>query len=487
MDFIDFELRAWMSEPGQVHVIVHSSPVGDMSRPISVTCDIDRLKDFQQGFTKFFWYDNAEARKHLIDMGRVLSEVLLPTQVYSLLTRSLEHVNPDFGLRIRLCLDEHLLDMPWEYMYSPDAPDESWLDGFLVLNPLISMVRGAPRRVRNPKVLGRRRMVFAGAFWSGDKDEWHTREEYKELSAALKPVEQFLATEFINAAGEQIETALIRPASIFHYAGHVDQKDDYGYLVQEVYEGDDRQVHFDRLYSEDIANMLKKAGVQLAVFSACNSGQRSFVEPLLRAGLPALVGLQGSTSNESAIEFFQRLYYCLAIGLSLDEGVIWARQALREANVSHKDSLEWGSFMVYMPSTDPFFFPRRGQKTVLMPQDVQGASTKDDKRKGNSRDNRKHVDTSKLREIIVQRYNIDDLKLLCADVQNTLESHNVNELLSLDAVAGDNLPTKVHGVIDFLQRRDCLGYLFECIKEKRPDVDKALQALRGLHIETPTP
>src|SRR5688572_17467085 len=197
MDFIDFELRAWMSEPGQVHVIVHSSPVGDMNRPISVTCDIDRLQEFKQGFTRFFWYDNADARKHLIDMGRVLSEVLLPTQIYGLLTRSLEHVNPEFGLRLRLCLDEHLLDMPWEYMYSPDAPDASWLDGFLVLNPLISIVRGAPRSIRNPRPAGRRRMVFAGAFWSGEKDEWHTKEEYKELSAALKRVERFLATEFI--------------------------------------------------------------------------------------------------------------------------------------------------------------------------------------------------------------------------------------------------------------------------------------------------
>src|SRR5688500_5487687 len=120
MDFIDFDLRTWMSEPGQLHVIVHRSPVGDMSRPISVTCDIDRLGNFQQGFTKFFWYDNANARKHLIDMGRFLSEVLLPTEVYKLLTRSLEHVSPDFGLRIRLCLDEHLLDMPWEYMSSEE-------------------------------------------------------------------------------------------------------------------------------------------------------------------------------------------------------------------------------------------------------------------------------------------------------------------------------------------------------------------------------
>jgi hypothetical protein len=96
----------------------------------------------------------------------------------------------------------------------------------------------------------------------------------------------------------------------------------------------------------------------LAVFSACNSGRWPFVRPLLQAGLPAVIGNQGVVSVAGSGGFCRKLYTSLALGLSLDEAVTWARLHLLEPGVSRlRESYEWGTFMVYMPSTESVLFP----------------------------------------------------------------------------------------------------------------------------------
>jgi hypothetical protein len=49
------------------------------------------------------------------------------------------------------------------------------------------------------------------------------------------------------------------------------------------------------------------------------------VGPLLRNGLRALVGVQDIVSSVGSIAFVKKLYSALAVGLSLDEAVTWAR------------------------------------------------------------------------------------------------------------------------------------------------------------------
>ena len=44
MNFVDFQVRAWQADANHVQVIVHSSPVGDMRKPTTVTCDLDQLR-----------------------------------------------------------------------------------------------------------------------------------------------------------------------------------------------------------------------------------------------------------------------------------------------------------------------------------------------------------------------------------------------------------------------------------------------------------
>jgi hypothetical protein len=103
----------------------------------------------------------------------------------------------------------------------------------------------------------------------------------------------------------------------------------------------------------------------LAVFGACNSGRWPFAGPLLNAGLSALVGTQGTVSTRAALAFAEKLYASLAVGLTLDEAMTWARLHILEAGVSPgEESCEWGSFMAYMPTTEAVLFPRPHSRAV---------------------------------------------------------------------------------------------------------------------------
>ena len=110
-------------------------------------------------------------------------------------------------------------------------------------------------------------------------------------------------------------------------------------------------------WSDELASRLAQAGTKLAVFNACNSGFWPFVRPLVRAGVPAVVGVQGLVSNLAALNFAEKLYRSLAVGLSLDEALTYARLYVIEPERSSYDC-DWGRFMTYMPTESAVLFPR---------------------------------------------------------------------------------------------------------------------------------
>jgi hypothetical protein len=362
-DYLEFQIRAWQADANRVQVLVHSSPVGGMREPVVVASN----PQFLQAIRQFAAFSPCKGKPgtlaHLVTAGQGLSQILLPPTVFTLLVRSLEHIESGRGLRVRLCLDESLVDLPWEFLYRPDASGRNPLAGFLTLDHRISLVREVPipRRQLRPSA-GEQHMVFVGTLWADGVDRWGTKQEHENLAAALQPVGAFLSTEFHTASGDQIASALAEPVNIFHYSGHTDSDDGRGYLVREVHA---TYAVSPKLYSEALAAMLHRAQTRLAVFSACNSGRWPFAGPLLNAGLSALVGTQGTVSTRAALAFAEKLYASLAVGLTLDEAMTWARLHILEAGVSPgEESCEWGSFMVYMPTTEAVLFPRPHSQAV---------------------------------------------------------------------------------------------------------------------------
>ncbi len=379
MNFLDFHIRAWQLDKASIKVIVHCSPVGNMRQPVTIFYNSDFLSTLRTELSRYQCLGKPGTHQKVIQLGRQLWQLLFPPEGFTLLIRSLEKLGTDNGLRIRLCLDESLIDLPWEFLYRPDAPTCKPLTGFLVLNPKISLVREAPivfQRLTPSRQ--QERLLFAGTLTNlGDgryEDRFEVEKQHDGISRALDQVKEFLVRDFINPSDNHIETALAEPTAIFHYSGHTDIAEEGGYLVKEIIPS---QSISQSLSSEYLAALLQRAGTKLAVFSACNSGRWGFVEPFIRAGIPALIGTQGIVSVGACIVFFRKLYYCLAIGLSLDEAVILARLYLSDELFSGRvsclngtvpigrESCDWGSFMVYMPAVDAYLLPKPHEQDII--------------------------------------------------------------------------------------------------------------------------
>lgn len=360
MEFHDFQIRAWGNDSGLAQVLVHSSPAGAMTHPQAVDLNSKRLYSLQGIFR-----DSPRYPSSALDAGgRELAAILFPDPIQELLIRSLEGIDPDDGLRIRLCLDSTPLDLPWEYLILPDTSSLKPPGGFLALEARISLVREPPQPGRErPSRQKKQSLLFFGSrnCDSQGKDIWDTAGERDRLFGALQPVGAFLKMESVLSNETDCQNALMQSKGaidIFHYSGHTDVENNEGYLLaSDVRPGAGRP--FTRLYAASLGPLLRRAKTNLAVFSACNSGNWAFVEPLIRAGVSVVIGAQGQVYVDVAIAFFQQLYSALAIGLSLDEAVTWARLHLLEPGVL-PDSLrwQWGTFMVYMQTPEAVLFPK---------------------------------------------------------------------------------------------------------------------------------
>jgi len=80
------------------------------------------------------------------------------------------------------------------------------------------------------------------------------------------------------------------------------------------------------------------------------------------------------------------------------------------------------------------------------------------------------VNKSDLREFILQYFSLEDLKILCADIQEALVKDQINLLVSMDMVGGESLPTRVLNLIEYLHRRGRLNYLIESVRKSRPGI-----------------
>lgn len=474
MTTAEFQIRAWQVDENNIQVMVHSSPAGDIRRPITVLYALHKLDNAHKLFQESKWFLNPDTQRRLVTLGRQLAQVILPRPVYALLTSSLQVLGPQDILRIRLCLDPALIDLPWEYLYRPDMPEGNALTGFLLVDPRLSLVREAPTGVgRLPLHQGQQRMVFAGTLWDGTSDQWGVRDEYQRLTEALASVKALLNLEFITAADNNIDIALLEPADLFHYSGHTDAEAGKGYLLREVKTASQPSSQ-PKMNSQELAELLQRAKTRLAMFSACNSGQWAFVEPLLRAGLPALIGAQGLVSTQGAYTFSEKLYASLAVGLSLDEAVTSARfHLLKAGGFGGQESLEWGVFMVYMPTTEARLLTRVDEQAdVALLRDSASLNTQKAiaavaERIGPTPHTADEVDQRALRKALVTAFTVEELDILCADIQQDLANDGVQLAVSLDTVGRGSEERQTLNLITYLDRRGYLSYLVNALRRER--------------------
>ena len=373
----DFVIVAKRTSAQSVGVRVSASPAGRMSRFVSVTFPDREERELTRSFQAGSMDAGGRAGRMMLTqadattIGKRLASVLFPGAVASHFAESLAVVlaRPRCGLRIRLALEGSLLDLPWEYVYRPDRLHEDGISGFLLLDPSLSMVRhAADPGLHVTPISGRQQLAFVGTLWEGRRDGWEVRDEFDRLSQALRPVSLYIQPEFeVASESRDLDASDKEEAGIFHYAGHCDvDADGRAFMIRELPVSRGLAPR-DLVYIDDIAPSLAARGTRLAVMSACNSGYRSAAQPLLDAGIPAVVGINGAVASWSTTEFCVKLYESLAVGLSLDEAVGRARLHVMEWGRT-VGLFDWGLYMVHMPSSDATLFPRAGTPAVVQKQ-----------------------------------------------------------------------------------------------------------------------
>ena len=250
--------------------------------------------------------------EEMIALGQRLADLLFPPRIRSYLTRSLERIDQDEGLRIRLLIDNNALaDVPWEYSYiaRPDTPvDQRGPEGFLVLDRRMSLVRSEMLGESPPRldpIAGPVRLVAVLADpQSPDYPTLDLDKERRSIESALAESKEFSTTFFPHASLTTLEDALASDCQVFHFAGHGEFQADMGktprtiegkgYLILVGKDGGPEPFPADKL-----AANLRGRGVRLAVLGACEGGRRdavnawSGIAPALnRAGIAAVVGMQ---------------------------------------------------------------------------------------------------------------------------------------------------------------------------------------------------
>ena len=386
--------KGWI---GRFNIWISSSPAGDMSpeQAIMVEFSINELQTM---------VSNLASRQldgtSMLSLGRMLGLLLLPPRKTdagvdprTLFAQSYKMLGPEEGLRLRLRLPPELAVLPWEYIYTDRTGSGQGMDGFVSLDPRLSIVRhqslDAPARFQ--PLEGDIKVVVALA-----SPPW------PNLSNLNLQAEQgFLAEAFAQQAGLQpqylmnaeLQTLLdaIPGTGIFHFAGHgLFNRRQSSMPGQFLGTGslvfDDQDVE-----AEQLGINLRSNGVRLAFLGACNAGKSESISwwdgvapALVKSGIPVVVAYQFTVKDVCAIAFSRQFYRSLAGGLSIEQAMAYGRIASYNAD---KNGRDWGNAVLYMRAEDSHLFagtadPRERQQAVDAAQADIAIRTRDLKQGG---------------------------------------------------------------------------------------------------------
>ena len=353
-------------------VFISKSPGGEMNRSEAVEVTIP--PDLRGKLRKL---DRRRlSSREIIQVGEDLAGLLFPDRVRPNLERSKARIGDTQGLRILLTLDAYeLADIPWEYIYlaDQDTPqDQKDSTGFLALDRRVSILR-APKLEQVTTELApvpnqALRMIVLLSNPEGTAD-LNIQTEQANIDKAVREIQDIAVHYYPDATIDSLEDATTNEAHIFHFSGHakfnveLGSKEGVGFLELTA-EGGGKE-EFGAL---KLASLLKGLGVRLALLGACESSRvdrinawTGIAPALMRAGIPAVVGMQYSVFDENAVYFSKAFYTVLAAGKSIDEAVSAGRRAISVR--TDDDERDWGAPVLYLRAEgDGVLFPRATDK-----------------------------------------------------------------------------------------------------------------------------
>lgn len=486
MNYLNFDLEAFdhkqTATADQFSVRVASSPVGEqrlaeaekVRLPLSVRQNIGTLQRRQLTLAE------------MIELGEELGRALFPPRVRSFLSASLNRLRSDEGLRIRLMLDTYgLAELPWEYVYLPltGVPgNRRGPEGFLTLNRRVSLVRYESQEgALVPIDAGVSPLRLVALLASPDDpnyDKLDVAKERQNIEQAVADLPAIHPDFYPDATADTLLGALVKPAHIFHFAGHGKfeggPSERYG-----SQEGAGAVILLDDkggakpFSAQKLAINLTGRSVRLAVLTACEVGQRDaasawagVVTALTHAGIPAVVGMQFRIRDTNALAFSRAFYRALAAGQPIDAAVADGRLAIFSRGDDNER--DWGVPVLYLRAIDGVLFPQAGSKPVIVGPD-QTAPRVISPVPGPKPDPIT-VDKRTLREVMIKAFSTEDLEILCSDVQDALGDAGIDLQVNLDLIGGGGKAMQALNLIEYFSRRGYLDYLLKAVREARPGI-----------------
>ncbi|TVQ42733.1 MAG: CHAT domain-containing protein [Gloeocapsa sp. DLM2.Bin57] len=231
------------------------------------------------------------------------------------------------SLRIRLDIrDPDLIPIPWEIMLPSTSRPAISVNQQILFSRISSDVGILRLKDKIPEKL---KILLV----LGEKETFSLQEDEAEI---LKNIFQAASsTAEIDILLQPSTKKLIRTLdngdyNLFFYGGHGEKTPEGGLL----YLRSDTTIN-----GIELAQVLVRNQVTLTVFNACWSAQpdqeegvmierSSLAEVLLHYGIPAVLGMRDTITNEEALTFIEAFSGAIAIGKTIDEGVRIARQQL---------------------------------------------------------------------------------------------------------------------------------------------------------------
>jgi len=308
-------------------------------------------------------------------------------------------IGQEIPLRLRLEIrDPELIAIPWEIMQPQpgsralslnrkilfsrtssdvDSLEETTLDRTLKILLVLGKDSPSDEAFADEPLVDSENAESDGEDSSTDRPPSTARLQLDQEAALLKKILEQSSDVNAGSTAKRRVDMLLRPTAaelskaveksdynVFFYSGHGVPGPDGGLLF----------LSDATLSGTELAQVLTRAGVKLAVFNTCWGAQpeetqqkslprSSLAEVLLHHGLPAVVAMRDSIADEEAISFIQVFAQALAERKAVDEAVAIARQHL--LTLYHFNQPAWTLPVLYMhPDFDGALLRSGDSKTI---------------------------------------------------------------------------------------------------------------------------
>jgi CHAT domain-containing protein len=295
-------------------------------------------------------------------LGNELFRAVFTGDIKSIYDEMLAGADHGSDLRIVLKLDgaPQLMDLPWEFLNDGIS--------FIVLKASVVRYLNVAQRCRPWQVSGKVRMLAVGSSGPSGYAPLDVAGESAGIAHAIRSVEKQGLAKVVwakSTLADLNEKLGQGEFNILHFFGHGDRDEPTGESGLVFVTGTGQA---DLVKGRDLGALLAgHESLQLVVLNACEAARTDRRDPakgvaseLVRAGIPAVVAMQGAISDRAASMFASTFYQLLIDnGRPVDAALRSARHGLFAGDRKH---LEWATPVLFSRTQDDRIFEFTGKK-----------------------------------------------------------------------------------------------------------------------------